>query len=66
VGYQNLKHVDNGSYADWSSGLTKNWDKGLSASLAYVDTNADEAVYTNTKSRYMGKAAVVFSVAKSL
>jgi uncharacterized protein (TIGR02001 family) len=66
VGYQNLKHMDNGSYTDWSLGLTKNWDKGFSTSLAYVDTNADEAVYTNTKSRYIGKAAVVFSVAKSL
>jgi len=62
AGYQHLRNVDSGSYADWSLGLTKNWDKGFSTSITYVDTNADKDVYTNANGRYMGKATVVLSL----
>ena len=65
AGYQHVRNLDDGSYADWSLGIVKNWDKGISTSLAYVDTNADRGVYTTTRGRYMGKAAVVLSVAKA-
>ncbi|MAK56120.1 MAG: hypothetical protein CML17_09795, partial [Pusillimonas sp.] len=51
-----------GSYTDWSLGLSKTWGNGITASLAYVDTNADRQVYTNGDGRYMGRAAAIFSL----
>jgi uncharacterized protein (TIGR02001 family) len=65
VGYQRVRNLDDGSYADWSLGVVKNWDKGFTTSIAYVDTNADKNVYTNSRGRYMGKETVVLSVGKT-
>jgi len=64
VGRQLVKNVDNGSYTDWKLGLTKDFGQGLSVSLAYLDTNADRAVYTNTHGRDMGRATGVLSLTK--
>ncbi|HCN70494.1 MAG TPA: hypothetical protein DIS96_01775, partial [Pusillimonas sp.] len=50
------------TYTDWSLGLSKTWDNGITASLAYVDTNADRQVYTNSDGRDMGRATAVFSL----
>jgi len=65
VGRQLVKNVDNGSYTDWKLGLTKDFGQGLSVSLAYLDTNADRAVYTNTHGRDMGRATGVLSLTKT-
>ena len=65
AGYQRLNRVTDGSYADWSLGFTKTWNNGVSASLAYIDTNADQVFYTNTKGRYMGKSTALLSLTKS-
>lgn len=62
VGYQNVRNLDNGSYTDWSVGLSKQWGKHLTTSLAYVDSNADRGVYTNTDGRYMGSAAAMLTL----
>jgi len=65
VGRQLVKNVDNGSYTDWKLGLTKDFGQGLSVSLAYLDTNADRAVYTNTHGRDMGRATGLLSLTKT-
>ncbi|WGJ91607.1 TorF family putative porin [Achromobacter mucicolens] len=65
AGRQIVRNVDNGSYTDWKLGLTKDFGQGLSVSLAYLDTNADRAVYTNTRGRDMGRANGLLSVTKT-
>ena len=65
AGRQIVRNVDNGSYNDWKLGLTKDFGQGLSVSLAYLDTNADRAVYTNTRGRDMGRATGLLSVTKT-
>lgn len=62
VGYQRVRNLDDGSYTDWSLGLSKELGKGISASLMYVDTNADRSVYTNSYGKYTGSSAAVFSL----
>jgi uncharacterized protein (TIGR02001 family) len=53
VGRQLVRNVDNGNYTDWKLGL------------AYLDTNADRAVYTNTRGRDMGRATGLLSLTKT-
>ena len=65
AGRQIVRNVDNGSYTDWKLGVTKDFGQGLSVSLAYLDTNADRAVYTNTRGRDMGRATGLLSVTKT-
>ncbi|CAB3914318.1 hypothetical protein LMG26686_05179 [Achromobacter mucicolens] len=65
AGRQIVRNVYNGSYTDWKLGLTKDFGQGLSVSLAYLDTNADRAVYTNTRGRDMGRATGLLSVTKT-
>ena len=65
VGRQAVRNVDDGSYTDWKLGVTKDFGQGLSVSLAYLDTNADRAVYTNTRGRDMGRATGLLSVTKT-
>jgi len=64
LGYQKVRNLDDGSYADWSVGLSKSWG-GTTVSLAYVDTNAKRDVYTNRSGRYTGRSAAVLSLAHS-
>ncbi|HEY0293881.1 MAG TPA: TorF family putative porin [Bordetella sp.] len=65
VGYQYVRNVDHGSYWDWKLGLTKDFGQGWSASVAYIDTNADRTVYTNPQGRYIGRATGLASVTKT-
>ncbi|MPS78748.1 MAG: hypothetical protein E2591_11800 [Achromobacter sp.] len=65
VGRQIVRNVDNGSYTDWKLGVTRDMGQGLSVSLAYLDTNADRAVYTNTHGRYLGRATALLSLTKT-
>jgi len=64
VGYQRVRNLDDGSYTDWSVGLSKSWG-GLTASAMYVDTNADRDVYTNSKGRYTGRAAGLLTLTQT-
>ncbi|WP_454667976.1 TorF family putative porin [Achromobacter aegrifaciens] len=65
LGRQLVRNVDNANYTDWKLGLTKDFGQGLSVSLAYLDTNADRAVYTNTRGRDMGRATGLLSLTKT-
>lgn len=64
VGYQRVRNLDDGSYTDWSLGFSKSWNS-FTAALTYVDTNADRDVYTNSKGRYTGKAAVMLTLTQT-
>lgn len=61
VGHQHVRNLDDGSYTDWSVGFSKSWS-GFTAALTYVDTNASRDLYTNSKGRYTGKAAVMLTL----
>ena len=65
IGYQRVRNLDDGSYTDWSIGLSKDWGHGFTTSLAYIDTNADKAVYSNSSGRYTGRATALLSMTKS-
>lgn len=65
VGYQKVRNLDDGSYTDWSLGLSRVFNEKITVKLAYVATNAKREVYTNTHGRYMGGPAAVLSVAAS-
>ena len=61
VGHQKIRNMDDGSYTDWSLGLSKQFDR-FTISLTYYDTNADRNLYTNTHGKYTGKAAAVLGI----
>ena len=66
MGYQGVTHHSDASYTDWKIGLTKDLGKGFALSVAYVDTNAKESVYTSAnRGRYLGKAAAWASLTKT-
>lgn len=61
VGYQRVKNNSAFSYTDWSVALGKDFGNGLSASLAYVDTDTD--MYVSPRNgRDLGQAGVVLGV----
>ncbi|CAG2156202.1 putative bacterial protein [compost metagenome] len=65
VGYQGVKNLSDASYTDWKIGVTKDFGKGLSVAVAYLDTNAKRGIYTNSHGRYMGKATALASITKT-
>lgn len=65
VGYQDVKHLGDASYLDWKLGLSKEVAKGLTVSLAYVDTDAKRSAYTNAKGRFMGREAAVLTLTQA-
>lgn len=64
VGYQKVSGTNDASYTDWLLGVSKSWGKGFSTSLAYIDTNADRALYTNVQGKYIGRSTVLLSITK--
>jgi len=65
VGRQNVEHFSAASYTDWKLGVTKNFDGGWSLALAWYDTNADKAVYTNPYGTFQGRSTGVLTVTKT-
>ena len=65
AGKQWIEGNDAFEYTDWKLGLTKDFGQGLAISVAYIDTNADRAVYTNSRGRYMGRATGLLSLTKT-
>jgi len=65
AGHQRIDAFGDADYTDWKVGVTKDLGKGFSASAAYIDTNADDAVYTNPQGEQLGDATVVVTIAKS-
>lgn len=60
VGHQRVKNNSGASYTDWSIGLGKDFGNGLTASLAYVDT--DTNAYVAPSGRNLGRSGVVLGV----
>ncbi|MNG41590.1 putative bacterial protein [compost metagenome] len=60
-----MKNLSDASYTDWKIGVTKDFGKGLSVAVAYLDTNAKRGIYTNSHGRYMGKATALASITKT-
>ena len=61
VGHQRVKNNSFASYTDWSLTLGKDFGNGISASLAYVDTDTD-AYLSPKNGKDLGKGAVVLGV----
>ncbi len=68
-GNQTVKNASAADYSDWKVGVTYDL-AGWTLGAAYIDTDADSAVYTYTspvtnKDKDLGKSTVVLSVSKS-
>jgi uncharacterized protein (TIGR02001 family) len=63
VGRQKVQNIGNASYTDFSLTLGKDFGNGISASLAWVGTNADQNYYFSpANGKYLGKDAAVVGV----
>jgi uncharacterized protein (TIGR02001 family) len=64
VGHQRVRGNSFASYTDWSLALGKDFGNGFSASLAYVDTNAETnpLAYPSPGGKNLGRAGVVAGV----
>ncbi|MDQ3040193.1 MAG: TorF family putative porin [Pseudomonadota bacterium] len=65
AGKQWIDGNDAFEYTDWKLGVTKSFESGFSVGLAYSDTDADTALYTNAFGNRIAGSALVLSVAKS-
>ncbi len=65
IGYQKIRNLDDGSYTDWSLGVSKDWGQGFLTALAYIDTNAKRDIYTNSKGKYTGRSTALLTLSKS-
>lgn len=64
-GKQWVEHNAIAEYADWKLGVSKGFANGFSAALAYSDTDADEAFYTNAYGHFLAEDSVVLTVTKT-
>jgi uncharacterized protein (TIGR02001 family) len=58
VGYQSVQNIANASYTDYALTLVKDIENGLTASAAFVGTDANRNVYS-FRGKYNGKDALV-------
>ena len=65
AGHQRIDGTDDADYTDWKVGVTKAFGTGWSVAAAYIDTNADEAVYINPFGEELGESTVVVTLAKT-
>lgn len=64
AGHQKIKNWSSFSYTDYKIGLTKDFGGGLSVTGAYIDTNADNNLYT-VKGTKIADSRFVLSVTKA-
>jgi uncharacterized protein (TIGR02001 family) len=64
VGHQKIKNWSDFSYTDYKIGLTKDFGGGLGVAGAYIDTNADDNLYT-VKGTKIADSRFVLSVTKA-
>lgn len=64
AGRQTIPNVVNnvGDYTDYALTLGKDFGNGLSATLAFLGSNADKGFYTDTKGKFLGDSAVVLGL----
>jgi uncharacterized protein (TIGR02001 family) len=65
VGRQWVHNLSAASYTDWRLGVSKDLGANTVVSAAWLDTNADRGVYTNTRGRYLGKGMVLVSLTRT-
>ncbi|MCQ4167076.1 TorF family putative porin [Tahibacter harae] len=65
AGRQRVKGNSAASYTDWKLGLTRNFDRGWSLALAYADTDAERAVYTNAYGNFLGRSTGTLTLTKA-
>ena len=65
AGHQRISESPSADYSDWKLGVTKGFDHGWSLAIAWFDTNAKNAVYTNPFGEYLGRSTGVLTVTKS-
>lgn len=68
VGYQHVAGAANKSlysYTDWKLGLTKDFGKGLAASLAYIGTDAKTGSYVSPEGKQLGRGTAFVSLTKT-
>jgi len=65
VGHQRIDGIGAASYTDYKIGITKNFDKGFALAVAFFDTDAQEAVYTNLDGHFVGRSTGVVTVTKT-
>ncbi len=65
VGRQTVDGFSDADYTDWKLGATVGLPHGFSLAAAYIDTNAEKAVYTNAYDKYLGKQTVVVTLTKA-
>lgn len=66
AGHQRIDGIGAASYSDYKLGVTRNFDKGFSIALAYFDTDAERAVYSNPFGRFLGRSTAVLTLSKAL
>jgi uncharacterized protein (TIGR02001 family) len=65
AGHQWIESNDAFDYTDWKLGLTWAWVDGFSVAAAYVDTNAEDALYTNPFGTRVADATVMLTLTKA-
>lgn len=65
AGKQWIENNEDFEYTDWKLGVTKSFDGGFAVALAYTDTDAEEAFYTNTHGNFLGDNTVVLTLTKT-
>jgi len=65
AGKQWIESNEDFEYVDWKLGVTKSFDGGFAIALAYTDTDAEEALYTNVHGNFLGEDTVVLTLTKT-
>lgn len=65
AGKQWIESNEDFEYVDWKLGVTKSFEGGFAIALAYSDTDAEEALYTNVHGNYLGDDTVVLTLTKT-
>lgn len=64
-GKQWIENNEDFEYVDWKVGVTKAFDNGFSIAAAYVDTDTEEALYTNPQGEYMGDSTAILTLSRA-
>lgn len=65
VGKQTIDGLGDADYTDYKLGVTVALPHGFSLAAAYIDTNAEESVYTNAYGKFLGKQTGVVTLTKA-
>jgi uncharacterized protein (TIGR02001 family) len=65
AGHQRISETPDADYSDWKLGLTKAFSAGWSLAVAWFDTNAHRAVYTNPLGEFLGRSTGVATLTKT-